>query len=157
MAIQLGLRGVWPAIEGDDPAGQEVESFITHARRSVMRDQISKKDHQKRDNYRDGGSLAELGALGVGRKEPTGSYPWACLTVPPRSTVSNSPKSIVRTSSLPSASRYVIPCKWPAISGCRIFGQVAPFRAERIFPVGWPLAVEDWRILCIRTSDKNSR
>jgi hypothetical protein len=36
MAIQLGLRGVWPAIEGDDPADHEVESFITHARRSVM-------------------------------------------------------------------------------------------------------------------------
>jgi hypothetical protein len=37
-----------------------------------MKDRISKKDHQKRDLYRDGGGLAELGALGVGRKEPTG-------------------------------------------------------------------------------------
>jgi hypothetical protein len=72
MAIQLGLRGVWPAIEGDDPADQEVESFLTHARRSVMKDRISKKKHRKRDNYRDGGGLAELGVLGVGRKEPTG-------------------------------------------------------------------------------------
>jgi hypothetical protein len=72
MAIQLGLRGVWPTIEGDDPADQEVESFLTHARWSVMKDRISKKDHRKRDNYRDGGSLAKLGALGVGRKEPTG-------------------------------------------------------------------------------------
>jgi hypothetical protein len=72
MAIQLGLRGVWPAIEGDDPADQEVELFLTHARRSEMKDRISKKDHRKRDPYRDGGGLAELGALGVGRKEPTG-------------------------------------------------------------------------------------
>jgi hypothetical protein len=72
MAIQLGLRGVWTAIEGDNPADQEVESFLTHARRSVMKDRISKKDHRKRDNYRNGCSLAELGALGVGRKEPTG-------------------------------------------------------------------------------------
>jgi hypothetical protein len=72
MAIQLGLRGVWPAIERDDPADQEVELFLMHARRSVMRDRISKKDHLKKDNYRDGGSLAELGALGVGRNKPTG-------------------------------------------------------------------------------------
>jgi hypothetical protein len=72
MAIQLGLRGVWPAIEGDDPADHEVESFLMHARRSVMKDRISKKDHRKRENYRDGGSLTELGALGARRKEPTG-------------------------------------------------------------------------------------
>jgi hypothetical protein len=72
MAIQLGLWGVWPAIEGDDPSDHEVESFLTHARRSVMKDRISKKDHRKRDNYCDGGSLAELGALGARRKEPTG-------------------------------------------------------------------------------------
>jgi hypothetical protein len=71
MAIQLGLRGVWPAIKGDDPADHEVESFLTHNRRSVMKDRISKKDHKKRENYRDGGSLAELGALGARRKEPT--------------------------------------------------------------------------------------
>jgi hypothetical protein len=32
MIIQLGLRGVWPAIEGDNPADHEVESFLTHAR-----------------------------------------------------------------------------------------------------------------------------
>jgi hypothetical protein len=177
MAIQLGLRGVWPAIEGDDTADQEVESFLTHARRSVMMDQISKKDHRKRDNYCESGSLAELGALGVGRKEPTGCdsiiemhkaksfripvsfkvIPMGSLHSPAVTIVSNSPKSIVRTKSPPSASRYVIPCMWRAISRNRIFGQVAPFRAERIFPVGWPLAVEDWIILCIRTSDKNSR
>jgi hypothetical protein len=72
MAIQLGLRGVWPAIEGYHPADHEVESFLMHARRSVMKDRISKKDHRKRDNYRNGGSLAELGALGSRRKEPTG-------------------------------------------------------------------------------------
>jgi transposase len=64
--------GVWPTIEGDNTADQEVELFLTHARRSVMRDWISQKNHRKRDDYRDGGSLAELGALGVGRKEPTG-------------------------------------------------------------------------------------
>jgi hypothetical protein len=72
MAIQLGLRDVWPAIKGDDPADQEVELFLTHARRSVMKDRISKKNQQKRGLYRNGGSLAELGALGVGRNEPTG-------------------------------------------------------------------------------------
>jgi hypothetical protein len=72
MAIQLGLRGVWLAIEGDDPADHEVESFLTHARRSVMKDRISKKDQRKRDHYHDDGSLAELGALGARRKEQTG-------------------------------------------------------------------------------------
>jgi hypothetical protein len=71
MAIQLGLRGVWPAIKEDDPADQEVESFLTHARRSIMRDRISKKNRKTRGPYRDDGSLAELGALGVGRNEPT--------------------------------------------------------------------------------------
>jgi hypothetical protein len=72
MAIQLGLRGVWPAIEGDDLTDHEVESFLTHARRLVMKDRISKKDKRKKDHYRNGGSLAELGALGAKRKEPTG-------------------------------------------------------------------------------------
>jgi hypothetical protein len=72
MAIQLWLRGVLPAIEGDDPADHEVESFLTHARRSVMKDRISKKDQRKKDNYHNDGSLAELGALGTKRKEPTG-------------------------------------------------------------------------------------
>jgi hypothetical protein len=66
------MRGVWPAIEGDDPADHEVESFLTHARRSVMKDRISKKDQRKNDNYRNDGSLAKLGALGAKRKEPTG-------------------------------------------------------------------------------------
>jgi hypothetical protein len=72
MAIQLGSRGVWPAIQEDDPADQEVESFRTHARRSVMRDRISKKNQKKSGLHRDDGSRAELGALGVGRNEPTG-------------------------------------------------------------------------------------
>jgi hypothetical protein len=31
MAIQLGLRGVWPSIEGEDPADHEVDSFLNHA------------------------------------------------------------------------------------------------------------------------------
>jgi hypothetical protein len=72
MAIKLGLRGVWPAIKEDDPADQEAESFRTHARQSVMRDRISKKNQKKSGLYRSDGSLAELGALGVGRNEPTG-------------------------------------------------------------------------------------
>jgi hypothetical protein len=71
MVIQLGLRGVWPAIEGDDPADHEVESFLMHACRSVMKDPIYKKDQKKKENYRDGGSLAQLGTLGARRKEPT--------------------------------------------------------------------------------------
>jgi hypothetical protein len=72
MAIQLGLRGVWPAIEGDDPAGHEVESFLTHARRSVMRDRIDKKDRKKKERYHSCGSLVELGTLEAKRKDPTG-------------------------------------------------------------------------------------
>jgi hypothetical protein len=72
MAIQLGLRGVWPAIKEDDTADQEVELFLMHARRSVMKDQISKKNQKKRGLYCYDGSLAKLGALGVGRNEPTG-------------------------------------------------------------------------------------
>jgi hypothetical protein len=72
MAIQLGLRGVWPAIKEDDPTDHEVESFLTHARWSIMKDLISKKNQKKRGLYRDDCSLAELGALGVGRNEPTG-------------------------------------------------------------------------------------
>jgi hypothetical protein len=71
MAIQLGLRGAWPAIEGEDPADQEVESFLTHACRSVMKDRISKKDQRKKDDHHNGGSLAELGTLGTKRKAPT--------------------------------------------------------------------------------------
>jgi hypothetical protein len=72
MAIQLGLRGVWQAIEGGDPADHEVETFLTHARRSVMKDRIYKKDQKKKENYRNCGSLAELGTLGARKKEPTG-------------------------------------------------------------------------------------
>jgi hypothetical protein len=72
MAIQLGLRGVWPAIEGEDPANHEVESFLTHARQSVMRDQIDKKDRKKKDSYHSCGSLVELGTLEAKRKDPTG-------------------------------------------------------------------------------------
>jgi hypothetical protein len=37
-----------------------------------MKDRISKKNHQKRGLYRNGGSLAKLGFLGVERNEPTG-------------------------------------------------------------------------------------
>jgi hypothetical protein len=72
MAIQLGLRGVWPAIEGEDPADHEVESFLTHARRSVMKHRMSKKDQRKKDDYPNEGNLAELGTLGTKRKAPTG-------------------------------------------------------------------------------------
>jgi hypothetical protein len=39
LAIQLGLRGVWPAIDGDDfDVEPEGESYLDRARRSVMRD-----------------------------------------------------------------------------------------------------------------------
>jgi hypothetical protein len=72
MAIQLGLRGVWPAIEGEDPADNKVESFLTHARRSVMRDRNDKKDRKKKDSYHSCGSLVELGTLEAIRKDPTG-------------------------------------------------------------------------------------
>jgi hypothetical protein len=72
MAIQLGPWGVWPAIEGDGPADQEVESFLTHACRSVMRDRIDKKDRKKMESYHSCGSLVKLGALEAKRKEPTG-------------------------------------------------------------------------------------
>ena len=72
MAIQLGLRGVWPAIQEDDPADQGEESFLTHARKSVMRGRISKKTMKKGGPYRDDGTLAEMGVMGVGRNEPTG-------------------------------------------------------------------------------------
>jgi hypothetical protein len=72
MAIQLGLRGAWPAIEGEDPADHEVESFLTHARQSVMKDRILKKNHLKKDDYHNEGGLDELGALGTKRKAPTG-------------------------------------------------------------------------------------
>jgi hypothetical protein len=72
MAIQLGLWGVWPAIEGEDPANHKVELFLTHARRSVMRDPIDKKDRKKKDSYHSCGSLVELGTLEAKRKDPTG-------------------------------------------------------------------------------------
>jgi hypothetical protein len=72
MAIQLGLRGVGPAIKEDNPADQEVESFLTHTRWSVMKDRISKKNQKKRGLYRNGGSMAELEALSVGRNKHTG-------------------------------------------------------------------------------------
>jgi hypothetical protein len=48
MAIQLGLRGVWLAIEGDDPADHKVESFLTHARRSVMRAGLTRRIGRRR-------------------------------------------------------------------------------------------------------------
>jgi hypothetical protein len=72
MAIQLGLRGVWPAIEEDDPANQEVELFLTNARRSVMRDRIDKKDRKKKESYHSCCSLVQLGTLEAKRKDPTG-------------------------------------------------------------------------------------
>jgi hypothetical protein len=72
MAIQLGLRGVWPAIEGDDPADREVESFLTHARRSVMRDRIDKKNGKQKESYHSCGSLVELGTLEAKKKDPSG-------------------------------------------------------------------------------------
>jgi hypothetical protein len=46
---------------------------------------------------------------------------------------------------------------WPAISGYRSFGQVTPFVEKRVSTGRWPLAMEDWSILFIQTSDKNSR
>jgi hypothetical protein len=61
MAIQVGLRGVWPAIEGENPANHEVESFLTNARRSVMQDRIDKKDRKRKDSYHSCGSLVKLG------------------------------------------------------------------------------------------------
>jgi hypothetical protein len=60
---------VWPAFEGDDPADHEVELFLTHARRSVMRDRIDKKDRKKKESYHSCGSLVELGTLGAKRKD----------------------------------------------------------------------------------------
>jgi hypothetical protein len=72
MAIQLGLQGVWPAIEGDNPADHEVESFLTHAHRSVMRDRINKKDRKKKESYHSCGSLVKLGTWEAKRKDPTG-------------------------------------------------------------------------------------
>jgi hypothetical protein len=72
MAIQLGLRVAWPAIEGESPTDHEVESFLTHAHRSVMKDRISKKDQLKKDDYHNEGGLAESGTLGTERKAPTG-------------------------------------------------------------------------------------
>jgi hypothetical protein len=72
MAIQLGLRGVWPAIEGEDPANHEVESFLTHAHRSVMRDRLDKKDHKRKDSYHSCSSLVKLGTLEAKRKDLTG-------------------------------------------------------------------------------------
>jgi hypothetical protein len=69
--IQRGLRGVWPAIERDGPVDHEVESFLTHARRSVMRDGIDKEDRKKK-SYHSCGSLVELETLGAkrGRNRP---------------------------------------------------------------------------------------
>jgi hypothetical protein len=72
MAIQLGLRGAWPAIDGEDPTTRETESFLTHARRSVMRDQLVKKSRTERTDYHHEGDPDELSILGTKRKEPTG-------------------------------------------------------------------------------------
>jgi hypothetical protein len=47
---------VWPAIERDGPVDHEVESFLTHARRSVMRNGIDKEDRKKKKSYHSCGS-----------------------------------------------------------------------------------------------------
>jgi hypothetical protein len=87
----------WPVIEGEDPTDREAESFLTHARRSVMKDRISKKERLKRNDYHHEGGLAELGTLGSKRKEPTGcdsiidmheTEPFSFTTVPMGSTLS---------------------------------------------------------------------
>jgi hypothetical protein len=97
MAIQLGLRGAWPVIEGGDPTDRETESFLTHARQSVMKDRLSKKEWLRKNDYHHEGGLAELGTLGTKRKEPTGcnsiidmheTEPFSFTTVPMGSTLS---------------------------------------------------------------------
>jgi hypothetical protein len=123
MAIELGLRGVWPAIEGEDPADHKVEPCFTHGRRSVIRDRIDKKiDRKKKNIYHSCGSLVELGTLEAKRKAP------------------------------PPASRCAIPCMWPATSDYRIYERASPSAEERISKRASPLVEEDWRILCIQTS-----
>jgi hypothetical protein len=72
MAIQLGLRGAWTAIDGEDPTTREAESFLTHARRSVMRDRLVKRSQTERTDYHPEGGPDELSILGTKRKEPTG-------------------------------------------------------------------------------------
>jgi hypothetical protein len=72
MAIQFGLRGAWPAIDGEDSTTRETESFLTHARRSVMRDRLVKRSQTERTNYQPEGGTDELSILGTKRKEPTG-------------------------------------------------------------------------------------
>jgi hypothetical protein len=72
MAIQLGLRGAWPVIEGEDPTDRKTESFLTHARRSVMRDRLVKKDRLRRSDYHHEGGPDELSILCSKRKEPMG-------------------------------------------------------------------------------------
>jgi hypothetical protein len=97
MAIQLGLRGAWPVIEGEDPTDRETEAFLTHARRSVMKDRLSKKERMRKNDYHHEGGLAELGILGTKRKEPTGcdsiigmheTEPFSFATVPMGPTLS---------------------------------------------------------------------
>jgi hypothetical protein len=97
MAIQLGLRGAWPVIEGEDPTDRETESFLTHARRSVMKDRLVKKERLRRSDYHHEGGPAELGILGTKRKEPTGcdsiidmheTEPFGFATVPMGPTLS---------------------------------------------------------------------
>jgi hypothetical protein len=63
---------VWPAIEGEDPADHESESFLTDARQSAMRDLIDKKDRKKKDSYHSCSSLVKLGTLEAKTKDPTG-------------------------------------------------------------------------------------
>jgi hypothetical protein len=72
MAIQFGLRGAWPAVDGEDSTTREAESFLTHARRSVLRDQLAKGSSTVGTNYQPNCDADELSLLGTTRKEPTG-------------------------------------------------------------------------------------
>jgi hypothetical protein len=172
MAIQLGLRGAWPAIEGEDPADQEVESFLTHARRSVMKDRISKKDQRKKDDHHNGGSLAELGTLGTKRKAPTRcnsiiemheTEPFSFKSVPMGSALS--PAAFHRhqlaqnhsTNELTTVNLTV--CHPMYVAGNQRLQELPAghTRHEEVgFPGSWPWPREDWIVLSIQTSDKNS-
>jgi hypothetical protein len=99
-----------------------------------MKDRISKKDQRKKDDYRNKGSLAELGALGTKRKAPTGcnsiiemheTEPFSFKTIPKSPALSPAafhPHQLASTagmSSPPSTFRYATPCMWPATSDYR--------------------------------------
>jgi hypothetical protein len=177
MALQLGLRGVWPAIEGDDPADHKVESFLMHARRSVMKDLIYMKDQKKKENYRNGCSLAELGTLGARRKEPTGCdsiiemHEAESFRIPDYFKVMpmgspHSPAAIhrqqlakIHSENEHSAASFPV-CHPMYVSGNQRLQDLQAGRAlcggEDLYG-GSALGGEDWRIFCTRTSDRNSR